>query len=441
VNNILIKGGRVIIPSRGLDETVDILIKGERIASISKDIDPGKTKPRTGVVDADGLWVVPGLVDIHTHLRVPGYEYKETISSGTAAAAAGGFTSILCMPNTDPVNDNAAVTRYILKKVQEEGRVKVYPVGAVTVGLSGQALSEIVDMSKNGCVAFSDDGRSIMNSLLCRKALEYLKYPDKPLISHAEDNHLADGGVCHEGPVACALGLKGIPSEAEEVMVARDIALARMTGGRIHFAHLSSRGSVRLVAEAREEGLPVTSEVTPHHLFLTEEAVRNFDTDTKVNPPLREENDRKALTTGLVDGVIDCIASDHAPHGLVDKEVEYDLAAFGISGLETSLPLCMKLVHQGILTPLGLVERMSSRPAEIMGLEAGELGEGGAADVALIDPDLQFMVDTEDWLSRGKNTPFGGWPLAGRAVLTLVDGRVVHSHSSMSARLQGLKIP
>ena len=276
----------------------------------------------------------------------------------------------------------------------------------------------------------------LMVSFLLRKALEYLRYVDKPLISHAEDLQLALGGVCHEGAVSCRLGLRGIPAEAEEIMVARDIALARMTGGRVHFAHLSTRRSVDLVAAAREEGLPVTAEVTPHHLNLTDEAISGFDPDTKVNPPLREEGDRRALETALAEGVIEAIASDHAPHGLVDKDLEYDLAAFGISGLETSLPLAMDLVHRGVLTPLQLVDRMSCGPARIMGLQAGDLEEGGPADLVLIDPEMEFTVDREKFLSRGRNTPFHGRRVRGRALITLVEGRMAHADPSAEARME-----
>ncbi len=431
--NVLIKNGRVIDPARGFDGTADVLIEQGRIVRVAPRIGQGKGKPAVPTLDAAGLWVAPGLVDLHTHLREPGYEYKETIVSGTRAAAAGGFTTILCMANTCPVNDNAAVTRFILKRAEEAGAVHVHPVGAVTVGLAGEALSEMVDLAEAGCVAFSDDGKPVTNAFLMRKALEYLRYPGLPLISHAEDARLAAGGSMHEGKVSCLLGLRGIPASAEESMIARDLILARETRGRLHVAHISTRGSVDLIRRAREEGMPVTCEVTPHHLVLTDEAVVGFDTATKVNPPLREEADRQALLEALAAGVIDCVASDHAPHGRVDKEVEYDQAAFGISGIETSLALCLKLVHEKLITPLRLIGLMSTAPAKLMSLAAGTLREGDPADLVLINPALEWTVDPDQFLSLGRNTPFAGWRLTGRAVLTLVGGRIAWRHPQAPA--------
>jgi dihydroorotase len=430
MNRLLIRNGRVLLPARGFDQVADVLVEEGKIARIAPKIAPAKGKAAPPSVDATGLWVVPGLVDIHTHLREPGFEYKETIASGTRAAAAGGFTSILCMANTSPVNDTAAVTRFIRRKAQEAGPVRVHPVGAVTLGLAGEALSEMVDLAAAGCVAFSDDGRPVMNAFIMRMALSYLKYPGLPLISHAEDSHLAAGGSVHEGKISCLLGLGGIPASAEETMIARDIILARETGGRLHLAHVSTRGSVELIRAAKAAGDKVTCEVAPHHLFLTDEAVAGFDTATKVNPPLREEADRQALLAALAEGVIDCIACDHAPHGRADKEVEYDRAAFGISGIETSLGLCLKLVHEKLITPLRLVELMSSAPARIMSLPAGDLGEGSPADLALIDPALDWTVDPALFESLGRNTPFAGWSLTGRAVLTLAGGQVAWRHTA-----------
>ncbi len=437
MSSLLIRGGRLLVPSRRIDDALDVLVEDGLVARIARKIEPGRGKGRPAMIDAGGLWIAPGLVDLHTHLREPGFEYKETIATGTAAAAAGGFTTILCMANTQPVNDNAAVTRFILKKAQETGRVRVHPVGAITAGLQGEALSEMVDMARAGCAAFSDDGRPVMNAFIMRKALEYAGYTGRPLIAHAEDTVLAAGGAMHEGRVSMVLGLRGIPASAEETMVARDIILARQTGGRLHVAHVSTRGSLALLAAAKAEGLTVTAEVTPHHLFLTDEAVTTFDTATKVNPPLREEADRQALISGLADGLIDAVASDHAPHGLLDKDVEYDHAAFGISGLETSLGLCLKLVHEGVLAPLELVERMSTRPARIMDLAAGDLREGAGADLVLVDPSLEWTVEPDKFLSLGHNTPFAGRRLTGRAVETFVAGRSVYRHPSMAPRLSG----
>jgi dihydroorotase len=436
MSDVLIRGGRVLIPSRSFDGRADLLVRGGKVERIAPSIKAAKGADVT-IIDADGLWVAPGLVDPHVHLREPGFEYKETIATGTRAAAAGGFTTVLAMANTDPVNDNAAVTRFILRKAEEVGVVRVRPVGAVTRGQAGEALSEMVDMSGAGCAAFSDDGKPVMNAFLVRKALEYLGYVGRTYITHAEDLNLAAGGCCHEGAVSLTLGLRGIPSAAEEVMVARDVILARETGGRLHVAHASTKGTADIVREAKRQGAPVTAEVTPHHLFLTDEAIATFDPDTKVNPPLRPESDRRAMVEALADGTIDCIASDHAPHGLVDKEVEYDRAAFGISGLETSLGLCLGLVREGIIEPLRLIELMSAAPARVMGIEAGDLAEGLAADIVLIDPELAWTVDPASFFSRGKNTPFRGRALTGRAVVTLVGGRAVHLDDSAAGRVTG----
>lgn len=427
------------MPSDRFDGIADVHIKDGLIKSVSPGTGSRRNPKKAVVIDASGLWVAPGLVDVHTHLREPGYEYKETIATGTAAAAAGGFTTIMCMANTNPVNDNAAVTRFIVKKALEEGAVRVRPVGSVTQGMKGEAISEMVDMSRSGCAAFSDDGHTIMNSFIMRKALEYLRFMDMTIISHAEDDNLAGNGCCHEGEVSCRYGLKPVPAAAEEIIVARDIILARMTGGRVHFAHVSSEGALKLIADAKTEGLKVTCEVTPHHLMLTDDAVSGFDPNTRVSPPLRGEGDRQALRMALSTGVVDCIASDHAPHGLVDKEVEFDMAAPGISGIETSLPLCMKLVREEVITPLQLIELMSTGPSRVMGLDAGDLKEGQAADIVIIDPALEYTIDPGEFISLGKNSPFEGWAVQGRAVITLLEGKPVYVNSSAVGRLEGLK--
>ncbi len=440
MNDLLIKGARIIDPGLGRDGTGDLLVSGGRIAEVGASIDVSRRKlPATDVVRAEGLWLAPGLVDLHVHLREPGHEYKETIATGTAAAAAGGVTSLLCMANTDPVNDNGSITRFIVRRAEETARVRVYPVGAVTAGLGGERLSEMQEMRSTGAVAFSDDGRPVMNAFLVRKALEYLQESGCPLICHAEDANLAAGGCCHEGRVSVELGLRGIPSSAEEVIVARDAIVAGETGGRLHVAHMSTAGTARIVAAAREAGVRISCEVTPHHLFLTDEAVRGYDTATKVNPPLRREEDRLAMIEAVRSGVVDCIATDHAPHGLVDKDVEYDRAAFGISGLETSLGLCLRLVHDGVVTPMRLIELMSTRPAALAGLPAGALEAGRPADLVLIDPGLDWIVDPASFFSLGRNTPFAGAALKGRAVLTCVGGREVYRHPSVDARFDGAK--
>ncbi len=417
----LIKGGKVIDPSTGREEEADILVEGGRITGVA----PSITKEGIPVIEARGCWVVPGLIDIHVHFRDPGYEYKETIETGLAAAAAGGFTQVCCMANTLPVNDTGAITFYMVEKARKLGGPLLHPVGAITKGQKGESLAEIGDMVDQGAVAVSDDGNPVMNSEVMRRAMEYASHFNIPVVDHCEDKNLSDGGSIHEGEVSTRLGIKGIPAASEEVMVARDICLARQTGTRIHLQHLSSRGSVELVKWAKELGIPVTCEVTPHHLALTHHAVESYDTSTKVNPPLRTEEDREALIEALAQGIIDCVASDHAPHSLKEKDVEYDLAAFGISGVETALAIVLKLVHEGRITPLRAVEAMSTVPARIMGLEGGSLKVGQPAHITIIDPEKVWKVEPEKMVSKGKNTPFAGWELKGKAVATMVEGRVV----------------
>jgi dihydroorotase len=380
----------------------------------------------TPVVDATGRVVVPGLIDMHVHLREPGQEYKETVASGTRAAAAGGFTAVAAMANTQPVNDTRAVTDYVLTEARARGVVRVYPIGAVTRGLGGSELAELGELAEAGCVAYSDDGRPVMHSGLLRRALEYAQAFGKPIISHAEDLHLSEGGVMHEGFVSTDLGLRGIPGAAEEVMVARDIALAELTGTPIHIAHVSTAAAVRLLREAKARGVAVTGEVTPHHLVLTDEALRTYDPNAKMAPPLRSKRDVEACREGLADGTLDAIATDHAPHALTDKEVELDHAANGIVGLETAVGLCLThLVRERVLNLATLITRLTVGPARILDLPGGTLTPGAPGDVTVLDLDRSHTVEPARFQSKGRNTPFGGLTLVGLPVLTVVGGQVV----------------
>jgi dihydroorotase len=421
--SLLVKNGRVVDPASSLDAVQDVLVTDGRIERVGRDLPIG---PDTTVLDATGKLVCPGFIDIHVHLREPGYEYKETVASGTRAAAAGGFTAVACMANTQPVNDNRSITDYIRAKAAVEGAVRVYPIGAVTRGLGGEELAELAELAEAGCVAFSDDGRCVMNAALYRRAMEYTLPFGAPIISHAEDHHLSRGTAMNEGVVSTELGMIGAPAAAEDIMVARDIVLAELTGAHVHIAHLSTAGAVRLVREAKSRGVRVTAEVTPHHLLLTEEAVRSFDANAKMNPPLRTKHDADVLLEALADGTIDCIATDHAPHAGSEKEGEFDRAAFGIIGLETAVGLLLdRLVKPGAL-PLGtLVSRLSRDPARLLGLPGGSLAPGAAADITLLDPTAAWTVDPARFQSRSRNTPFGGWPLTGRPWKTIVGGRIV----------------
>jgi len=424
VNRLLVAGGTVVDPVAGRAAAGDVLLDGERIAATGE---PGTFEAGdAAVLDARGLLVLPGLVDMHVHLREPGYEYKETIQTGVAAALAGGFTSLACMANTEPVNDSAAVTQYILDRARIAQGARVYPIGALSQGLRGERLAEIGEMHRAGIVGISDDGRPVIDAALMRRALEYSSMFGLPVIAHEEEPHLAAGGAMNEGVTALRLGLRGIPAAAEEVMIARDLALARLTGGRLHVAHVSTKGAVALLREAKAQGLPVTAEVTPHHLFLTEEAVEGYGTNAKMAPPLRTKADLAALRAGLADGTIDAIATDHAPHHADEKEVEFDLAANGVVGLETALPLALRLVAEGVLDLPTLVARMTVRPARILGLPAGTLAPGAAADLTLVDPERRWRVEARAFRSKGRNTPFEGWDMTGRAVAVLVGGRLVH---------------
>jgi|AMWB02.1.fsa_nt_gi dihydroorotase len=421
--NLLIKNGHVIDPSQGLDEKLDILVAEGRIKEIGKKL----TAPKGAeVIDAKGLLVTPGLIDMHVHLRDPGLEYKEDIATGTRAAAAGGFTSVACMPNTKPVNDNKAVTSYIIAKAQAEGLVNVLPVGAITQGLKGENLAEMGDLKEAGCVAVSDDGKPVSNPELMRRALEYAKGMEITLISHSEDLGLAAEGQMNDGFTATELGLKGIPWVAEDAATARDVFLAEFTGSPIHIAHVSTKGAVHIIREAKARGVKVTCETAPHYFTLTEDAVRGYETNAKMNPPLRTPEDVKAVRQGLADGAIDAVATDHAPHHLDEKDVEYTLASNGIIGLETSLPLSLGLVAEKILSMQQLVEKMSFNPARILGIDRGTLAQGTVADITLIDPDADWVVDADKLESKSKNSPFLGKKMKGRAAYTIVGGKVIY---------------
>ncbi len=425
--NLLIRNGRLIDPAHRRDEITDLLIQDGKVARIGKAAKSDAAASDRRVIDASGKWVVPGLVDIHTHLREPGFEYKETIRSGTESAAAGGFTSICCMPNTNPVNDNQSVTRLILQRARQEGLVNVFPIGAITKGSRGDELAEIGELVEAGCVAISDDGRPVMNSTVMRRAMEYALAFDIPVIDHCEDENLVDGGMMNEGEVSLELGLRGIPAAAEEVMVSRNLILAEMTGCRIHLPHVSTAGSVRLIRGAKARGVRVTAETGPHYFSLTEEAVRGYNTDAKMNPPLRTHRDREAIREGLSDGALDIIATDHAPHTEDEKNREFDLAPFGIVGLETALPLTLALVGEGVLPLDQAIAKLTIAPARAVRLSKGQLGIGDDADVALIDPEAEWVVDVRKLKSKSKNSPFAGWRMKGQVVMTIVQGRIVHT--------------
>jgi len=421
VSSLLVRGGTVIDPASDRHGVLDVLVEGARIAALAE---PGRLEARE-VIDATGCWVVPGLIDMHVHLREPGYEYKETVATGVGAAVAGGFTAVACMANTNPVNDSGAVTEYILERAQAARLARVHPIGAVSVGLQGERLAEIGEMREAGIVAVSDDGRPVMDGSLMRRALEYSAMFGIPVIAHEEDCRLAGDGVMNEGPTSFRLGLKGAPAAAEEVMVARDIALLERSGGRLHIAHASTAGTVELVRQAKRRGLAVTAEAAPHHFTLDETAVGDYDTNAKMNPPLRSREDVAAIVAGLRDGAIDAIASDHAPHHRDEKEVEFEQAAHGIVGLETALALALRLVSGAGLPIETVIRAMSTAPARILGVPGGSLEVGAVADVTVIDPQHAWEVKPEAFRSKSRNTPFGGWRLTGAARATVVGGRVV----------------
>jgi len=420
---LLLKGGQVIDPANKFNKKADVLIKDDKIAEVGKSL---KADSKTTVIDVTGKLVVPGLIDMHVHLREPGYEAKETIATGTRAAARGGFTSVACMPNTNPVTDNQATVEFIKKRAAETGVINVFPIGAITKGSQGQELAEIGDMKANGIVALSDDGQPLANAQVMRLAMEYAKMFELTVISHCEDKNLVADGVMHECYWSTVLGLKGIPGAAEEVMVARDIQLAELTGCPVHIAHISTAESVRLVREAKARGVKLTAEATPHHFTLTAGAAKDYDTSTKVNPPLRTALDLDAIRQGLADGTIDVIATDHAPHASEEKDVEYNYAPFGMVGLETALGLVYKeLVDSGWLKIEEAIAKLTVNPARILGLNKGTLSIGADADITVIDPDLEEVVDTSKFASQGKNSPFVGWQLKGLPVMTVVGGNII----------------
>jgi dihydroorotase len=419
---IILKNGRVIDPLSSRDEIADLWIRDGRIISSET------TVPATAdIYDLSGKWVVPGLIDIHVHLREPGQEYKESIESGTQAAAAGGFTGVACMPNTNPVNDCESVTRYILEKA-EGCHARVYPVGAISKGCKGEGLAEFGEMKRAGIVAVTDDGMPVLDSQLMRRAMEYAMSHDLVVMSHSEEATLSHNGCMNEGLTATRLGLRGIPSAAESIMVYREVAIAELTGAHVHIAHVSTEESLAVIAMAKKRGVRVTAETAPHYFTLTEEAVIGYDTHAKMNPPLRAEKDRQAVRAALQDGTLDAIATDHAPHSVLEKNVEFNEAANGITGLETSLPLTLALVRDGVIDEKRLVELMSIAPARILGVPGGSVCVGDVADVTVIDPDAKYVFDAQLSFSKGKNSPFIGWELQGKAVMTFVAGEVKHNN-------------
>src|SRR5580765_4770846 len=426
----LLRGGRVIDPAAGLDGTFDLFIDGDRIARVGRDL-PVSLADGGEIVDVPaGLVICPGLIDMHVHLREPGQEHKETVATGAASAVAGGFTAVACMPNTTPVNDNAGVTELILRKAAEANLARVYPIGAVSRGQKGEQLADIAELKRAGCVAISDDGRPVKTALLMRRALEYASMFDMPVIGHCEEQTLKGDGVAHEGFQASSLGLRGIPGEAESIMALRDISLSSLTGGAVHIAHMSARQTLDAVRFGKSKGARVTCEVTPHHFVLTDEMLAApipYDTNAKMNPPLRGTADRDAMLQGLADGSIDVIATDHAPHAADEKQVEFDQAPFGITGLETAVSLCLdRLIHRGIVTLPRLIELLSVNPARILNVPGGSLAAGAPADITILAPDLAVTVVAARMKSKSKNTPFDGWQLRGGVAATIVGGRAVY---------------
>jgi dihydroorotase len=432
---LLLKSVHLIDPANGRNGEFDVLIDGERISRV----DRGLPVDGARVVELPrGVVVTPGLIDMHVHLREPGQEHKETIETGTASAVAGGFTAVAAMPNTTPVNDSAAITQFIIRRAELAGLARVYPIGAVSIGSNGEQLTEIGDLRASGCVALSDDGRPVKTALLMRRALEYAAMFGMPIIEHCEDVSLKGDGVAHEGRVAGLLGLRGIPGVAESIMAERDISLAELTGGRVHIAHMSARQTLRAVRDGRARGVSVTSEVAPHHFILSDDALREhggYDTNYKMNPPLREEADRAAMIEGLRDGSVDVIATDHAPHHLDEKAVEFDRAPFGIVGLETAVPLCLdRLVHAGIIGLPRLVELLSVNPARVIGVAGGAVTPGAPADLTLLAPDATTTIRASAFRSKGRNTPFDGWTLTGAVAATIVGGRSVYVNEPVFGR-------
>ena len=419
-----IKGGRLIDPANNRDELADILIQDGRIEGIYPAA--GTLPQGEEVVDAQGMWILPGLIDMHAHVREPGFEYKEDIESAGRAAAAGGVTTVVCMANTDPVNDNPSVTQYIIRKAARVSRVRILPVGAITVGLEGKVLAEMGLMREAGCVAVSDDGRPVEDASIMRRALEYASTFSLPVISHCEDRNLAGSGVMNEGPLSTKLGLPGIPAVAEEIMVSRDVLLSGYTRVPVHVTHISTKGSLEIISRAKQQGIRVTCDVTPHHLLLTEECVKAYDTNTKMNPPLREASDRQALIEGIRMNLVDCIASDHAPHARDEKDLDFDLAPFGMIGLQTLLPALMKIHLEHDIDFSQLLACVTRNPARVLGIEGGTLSPGARADMVIFDPTAAWSLTEEMIFSKSKNTPFIGRAFTGKVVRTYVEGAEVY---------------
>jgi len=422
----LIKGGQVIDPGR-LNQIADLLLEDGKIQAIDANLHGALDHSESvKIIDATGLVVCPGFIDLHVHFREPGFEYKETIATGMASAVAGGFTTVCCMPNTNPVNDSQSITEFILRQAKNANKARLFPIGAITKGSRGEELAEIGELREAGCVAISDDGLPVMNSLVMRRAMEYAKAFDLPVVDHCEDAHLSAGGSMNEGFVSTELGVPGIPNAAEEVMVARNIFLAELTQSRLHLPHVSTIGSVRLLRDAKARGVPVTAEACPHHFTLTDEAVRSFSTDAKMNPPLRTESDIQAIKEALKDGSIDIIATDHVPHAVHEKQRQFDNAPFGIIGLETALPLTLNLVEEGVITLEQAVAKLTCEPARAFHLPHGTLAMNSDADLTVFDPKKSWTLDVHHLHSKSRNTPFMGWTLKGKVVKTFVGGRVVY---------------
>ena len=428
----LLKGGRVVDPKASRDGHFDIRIEHGCVAAIGKDLPIDGAR----VVDVpSGFVITPGLIDMHVHLREPGQEHKETIATGTWSAVVGGFTGVACMPNTDPVNDSASVTQFILKRAGEAGFARVYPIGAVSVGSRGEQMTEMGDLCRAGCVAFTDDGKPVATALLMRRALEYAGMFDVPVIEHCEDPSLKGDGVAHEGAAAAMLGLRGIPGVAESIMADRDVSLAELTGGRVHIAHMSARQTLRVVRDGKSRGVRVTCEVAPHHFTLTDDALTEgagYNTNLKMNPPLREEADRLAMIEGLRDGSVDVLATDHAPHHADEKALEFDRAPFGIVGLETCVPLCLdRLVHSGVISLPRMVELLSASPAALLRIPGGTITVGAPADLTVLAPDASVTIRTASMVSKSKNSPFDGWTLRGATAGTIVGGKLLYQNSEV----------
>ncbi len=430
-----VRGGEVVDPRLGTRSKLDIVIRRGKIEKI---LPPGSFNPGRNsdlrTIDASGMVVTPGLIDMHVHFREPGEEYKETIATGSLAAAAGGFTAVACMPNTNPVNDSRSVTEFILERARRANLVRVYPVAAISKGLKGEALTEFGDLKQAGAVGVSDDGRPVRRSELMRRAIEYAWFFHLPVISHCEDLGLSNGGVMHEGAISTRLGLRGIPAASEEIMVIREILLAKLTGYPVHISHVSTEGSVKFINQAKEEGIPVTAETAPHYFSLDHTAAMDFDSNAKMYPPLREPRDVEAIKRGLSEGVIDVIATDHAPHSPLEKDVEFDKAAFGIIGLETALPLTLALVREGVMDLPSAIAKLSCNPASILNIKGGTIEEGKEADLTIIDLNREYVVKKDSFRSKSHNSPFIGFRMKGKAVVTIVGGRIVWESHGLDPR-------